>query len=132
VEELEHLLLAALTAGECPNLSLTTVSPEAKKLAKELKKKLHPGSYERLRAASRSFRTDRMPERAAHWLKTVELAGGRAGLLACGDVAVAADLVRKHPLSGLTLGQDQVADIMCFSVSAEYATLRGRLGVAIA
>ena len=52
--------------------------------------------------------------------------------LACGDLSVAAELVRKHPVRGQTVEDDQVSDLMCFAVSDEYAKLRGRLGVAIA
>ena len=132
VDELGVLLKASLLSGECQSLPAEDVTSEAKKLAKDLRKKLHPGSYERLRAACRSFRPEDLDARVAHWLRTVELAGGRAGLLACGDVAVATELVRRHPVRGQTPEADQVSDIMCFSVSDEYAKLRDRLGVRIA
>jgi hypothetical protein len=93
---------------------------------------LHPGSRERLRAASENYPIHEIEHRVARWLRAVELAGGRVGLLACGDVSIAAELVKRHPVRGTTSEEDQVTDIMSFSVSDEYATLRGRLGVAIA
>ena len=132
VEELQLLLVAALCAGECPNLRAVAVDAEARRLAKDLKKKLHPGSYERLRAACRAFPSSQLEERVSHWLKTAELVSGRAGLLACGDVSIAAELIRKHPVRGHTHGDTQLSDVLCFAVSDEYAKLRGRLGVAIA
>src|SRR5690606_31497808 len=99
--ELAQLLAASLLVGECPQLDGRSLDAEAKRLAKDLKKRLHPGSFERLRAASRSFANPALEERARAWLKTVTLAGGRAGLLACGDVSIACELARRHPHSGL-------------------------------
>ncbi len=131
VDDLALLVNAALLAGECPALS-GTPSSEVKKLAKDLKKKLHPGSYGRLCTACSTFQPGDLMGRVAHWLRTVELAGGRAGLLACGDVSIAAELVREHPVKGQVSEEDQVFDLMSFAVSDEYAQLRARLGVAIA
>jgi len=132
VDELVTLVSAALVLGECPRASEQAASADVKKLAKELKKKLHPGSFGRLCAASAAFNPAALEGRVRAWLRAVELTAGRAGLLACGDVAVAAELVRRHPVVGQTAQEDQVSDLLCFSVSDEYAKLRGRLGVAIA
>jgi hypothetical protein len=64
---------------------------DARRLAKDIKKKLHPGSRERLRAVALRYPVEEIDARVARWLRAVELAGGRAGLLACGDVAIAAE-----------------------------------------
>ncbi|HEU5076198.1 MAG TPA: hypothetical protein VFU02_18525, partial [Polyangiaceae bacterium] len=132
VDELVTLVYAALVAGECPAYGEQAASSEVRKLARELRKKLHPGSYARLAAACAAFSPGRLEERVCSWLRAVELTRGRAGLLACGDVAVALELVRRHPVVGQTPQEDQVSDLLWFSVSDEYAKLRGRLGVAIA
>jgi hypothetical protein len=132
VEELTSLVRAALVAGECPGLPMADLNPAFRKLAKDLKRKMHPGSYGRLCAASQRVRPDALERLARDWLRTLELTGGRAGLLACGDVSVAAELVQKHPQRGQTREEEQVSDLMSFSVSDEYTKLRRRLGVAIA
>jgi tetratricopeptide (TPR) repeat protein len=132
LEDLSFLFSAALVAGECPAWPAASASGEEKKLARDLSKNMHPGSYERLRAACRAFHPVQHETRLRAWLRGVELTAGRAGLLACGDVSIAVDLVRKHPVQGETREDDQASDIMGFSVSDEYAKLRGRLGVAIA
>ena len=132
IDELVLLVSAALVAGECPAYAEQAANSEVRKLAKDLKKKLHPGSYARLTTACLAFHPRGLEARVCAWLRSVELTRGRAGLLACGDVAVAAELVRRHPVVGQTAQEDQVSDLLCFSVSDEYAKLRGRLGVAIA
>lgn len=131
-EEMATLVRASLAAAEVGKVTMKSLNSEGKRLAKELKKKLHPGSRERLRAAAANYPVDEIEPRVARWLRSVELAGGRAGLLACGDVAIAAALVKRHPVRGSTTQEDQVSDIMCYAVSGEYAEMRGRLGVAIA
>src|SRR5690606_34084275 len=132
VDELVTLVSAALVVGECPRYNEKVASADVRKLGRDLRKKLHPGSYGRLVAACASFEPRGLEARVRAWVRAVELTRGRAGLLACGDVAVAAELVRRHPVIGQTPQEDQVADLLCFSVSDEYAQLRGRLGVAIA
>ena len=131
-EELAMLVRASLAASGHRAVPMKSLSGEGKKLAKDLKKRLHPGSRERLKAASQGYPVEEIDQRVGRWLRSVELAGGRAELVACGDVSIAAELVKKHPVRGTTSEEDQVSDIMCFSVSDEYAQLRGRLGVSIA
>jgi len=65
-------------------------------------------------------------------LQRLELMGVRMGLLACGDVAIAADLLRRFPQAGLTTLEDQLGELYAFAISREYTSLRERIGVAIA
>jgi tetratricopeptide (TPR) repeat protein len=64
--------------------------------------------------------------------RAVERMACRAGLLACGDVNVAARLIAidGRTIGGLTAA-DRVRDLVAFSVSEPYARLRAALGVAI-
>ena len=62
----------------------------------------------------------------------MELIGARAGLVACGDVAAAADLVRRFPLNALTRPDEQLGELYAFAISDAYSMLRRRIGVAVA
>jgi hypothetical protein len=131
-EEMGTLVRAGLAASDVGKLTIKSLDSDGKRLAKEIKKKLHPGARERLRAVATRYPVDEIDQRVQRWLRSVELAGGRAGLLACGDVSIAAELVKRHPVRGATTEEDQVSDIMCYAVSEQYAKIRGRLGVAVA
>lgn len=66
------------------------------------------------------------------FLRSTERMACRAGLLACGDVNVAAHQVAidGRALAGLTAA-DRVKDLIGFSVSEPYARLRSALGIAV-
>lgn len=65
------------------------------------------------------------------FLRSLERTACRAGLLACGDVNVAAHQIAidGRTIGGLTAA-DRVRDLVAFSVSEPYARLRAGLGVA--
>jgi tetratricopeptide (TPR) repeat protein len=65
------------------------------------------------------------------WTRTVERTACRVGLLAAGDVNVAARLlaVDARGVAGMS-AKDRVNDLVAFSVSQRYAGLRSALGVA--
>ena len=65
------------------------------------------------------------------WSRTVERTACRVGLLAAGDVNVAARLlaVDARGVAGMS-AKDRVNDLVSFSVSQRYAGLRSALGVA--
>jgi hypothetical protein len=73
-----------------------------------------------------------IPARAERALRHLELVGVRAGLLASADVAAASELIRRFPIEGVTHAEDQLAELHTFAISAEYAALREKMGVAIA
>ncbi len=66
------------------------------------------------------------------FLRSTERMACRAGLLACGDVNIAAHQVAidGRALAGLTAA-DRVKDLIGFSVSEPYARLRSALGIAV-
>jgi hypothetical protein len=69
--------------------------------------------------------------RVERLMRSAELTGVRAGLLLVGDVAKAADLVRRFPTEGLTRAEDQLGELFQFAISEGYAKLRQRLGVGV-
>lgn len=79
----------------------------------------------------------RMSERSrdidlVQWSRATELAASRLGLLACGDVNVAARVIQLEARTSGGLGpQDRVRDLLAFSLSSRYATLRRAIGFAV-
>lgn len=65
------------------------------------------------------------------WVRSVERTACRAGLLACGDVTVAARILAVDPrAAGGLAAADRIRDLLAFSVSASHASLRETLGIA--
>jgi len=62
--------------------------------------------------------------------RTAELVAGRAGLLACGNLELAAKITERAPL-GAWPAAEQSADLVAYSLGDEYSALRARLGVAL-
>jgi hypothetical protein len=75
--------------------------------------------------------TPGLGERLLYFRRTVSLAGGRAGLLACGNLELAIRLTERFPISDGGALDAQIGDLMRFAVSAEHASLRERIGVAV-
>jgi hypothetical protein len=128
--ELAALLLAALSIGGLPDLPLKKLEGEAKLLARGLRRTFSDAPAD-LVALARDFPVRDSAERIFSWAKSIELASGRAGLLACGNLELAAELTRNYPLGGLVDAEQQVKDLLAFAVSDEYAVLRDRLGVLV-
>jgi hypothetical protein len=65
------------------------------------------------------------------WLRAVERAACRAGLLACGDLTTAARVlsVDRHAVAGMSAAE-RLRDLVPFSVSEDYSRLRRQLGIA--
>ena len=68
--------------------------------------------------------------RLTAWARGAELLAGRAGLLACGNLELAAAVTERAPLATVS-SREQVDDLIAYSLSPEYALLRARLGVAL-
>jgi golgin subfamily B member 1 len=66
------------------------------------------------------------------WSNAVDLTGTRAGLLVCNDLEVAARLAQSEPMSvGVVEPKEKVRDLILWSISDEYFTLREHLGLII-
>jgi hypothetical protein len=131
VSELAALLLAALSIGGAPGVPLKRLEDDAKLFARGLRRHLDRSAVARLEALAPDFPLREASARVRAWARSAELTAGRTGLLASGSTVVAAKLVEKFPLGGSVDAKDQVRDLLAYSVSEPYATLRDRLGVAI-
>jgi len=131
VPELAALLLAMLSLGGVAQLPFKKLDGDAKLFARGLKRHLSRDALGRLESGAQKFPLREATQRMLAWARAVELGAGRAGLLACGDLELAVKTTRAFPLSGLAETEDQVGDLLAYSVSEEYAALRQHLGVAV-
>jgi hypothetical protein len=117
---------AALTAtGSPPKLDA-----DAKLLVRGLRRHVRGPVLSNLAAAVGSNSPAELAARLSIWARQTALLGGRAGLLACGNLALAASVIERAPLPGAS-ATEQLDDIVAYSVSDEYARLRERLGVSV-
>jgi tetratricopeptide (TPR) repeat protein len=131
VGELTDLLLAALSIGGSEQVPFRKLDGDTKLFARGLKRHLSKDSIAKLQTLTPAFPVTEAKARVQGWALSVQRAAGRAGLLASGNVEVAVNLTRRFPLGGLIQVEDQVKDLMAYSVSGEYASLRERLGVLV-
>jgi hypothetical protein len=122
---LAQAAVAVVTTGPMPRLD-----GDAKLFARGLRRQLRGPALTRLRAAIGQSSASDVSRRLRSWARSGELVGARAGLLACGNLALAARLTEASPLPG-TSAREQLDDLIGYSLSEEYASLRERLGVAL-
>ncbi len=98
----------------------------------EMQKRMSPQAMEQLGAVVQRF-VQATPEiNLAKWGHAVDAVSHRAGFMVCGDLAVAARAVAVEPvvLDGPTI-KDKVRELVLFSISEEYFSVRAQMGFAI-
>jgi hypothetical protein len=130
--EVASLLEATAAFAGSSSFDTRTLDADAKRLHGAVRAELPPSELERLRGAAHDLSPVDLVERARRALVRAELIGVRAGLVACGDVSVAADLIDRFPENGLTTLAEQKGELFAFAISDAYDALRQRLGVALA
>jgi hypothetical protein len=128
VTHLEDLFAAALAIGQ-PGIKLPAhMHTRTKIVADAILPVLEPAQLASLREEVRAYVRARGADMRMHaWARAAELTSCRAGLLLCGDLAVAADVVGREPDGG-----ERVRDLETFWVSTHCTALRRHLGVALA
>jgi len=129
-EELEALGRAAMSIGS-PESAGRALGSDAKLFARGLKRHLRPPAIAHLGSVTRMLSTEALATHFRSWSRAVDRAAARGGLLACGNVELALRLTERFPLANATSAADQGDDLLAYSVSAEYAALRERLGVQV-
>ncbi|MGC4092413.1 MAG: hypothetical protein QM756_31960 [Polyangiaceae bacterium] len=130
--ELTELLRAGLALGGSPSVDVRTLDGDAKRLYAALRREVRGAALEQLQSLAREFAADDLSERAEAELRRLELLGVRAGLAVSGDVGAAAELIQRFVPSGLTSTEEQLGELYAFAISRQYASLRQRMGVAVA
>lgn len=125
--ELEALGRAAvaLVATTAPR-----VEGDAKLLVRGLRRHLRGPVLTRLSEAIQGQSATEVGARLRIGARTAELVAGRAGLLACGNLELAARVTERAPPRSVS-ASEQTADLIAYSLRDEYSALRARLGVAV-
>jgi hypothetical protein len=103
---------------------------EARLLSRGLKRHLNPPALENLGTVLGAGSASTVTARLKGWARSSETIAARAGLLACGNLTLAAKVTEAAPLPGSSAAE-QVDDLIVYSLSDEYAALRARIGVAV-
>ncbi|MGO9834097.1 MAG: tetratricopeptide repeat protein [Polyangiaceae bacterium] len=128
LDELRSLVTAALALvlGRGAHLP-----PDVDRTARDLALRLDPPSRAALESAVQRVTDRDGPLDLLSWLRAVERASCRAGLLACGDLMIASRVLSldRHAVGGMSAAE-RVRDLVPFSVSEAYGGLRRTLGIA--
>jgi hypothetical protein len=126
VPYLEDIFLAALRIG-VPEISLPKeVVVRADIIAQAMLPCLEPPQIERLRRLVARFLARGGVANLKRWARAAEWTACRTGLLLCGDLATASDVLAAEPK-----GRERVRQIEAFWASDEATELRRQLGVEI-
>jgi hypothetical protein len=127
VPDLEDLFLAALTLGN-PALPLAAdVKQRAVPIAAALAPLLQATQMDALRAHLLRFVEEGGRTNLQRWGVAVDKTACRAGLLLCGDLVTAADVLKAEEGPNGEL----LRDLIAFATSAAHANLRGQLGITL-
>ncbi|MDB4980275.1 MAG: Tetratricopeptide 2 repeat protein [Myxococcales bacterium] len=97
-----------------------------------LQKTLPPQALEQLGVNVQRFIATKADVDLHKWSNAVDLTGTRAGLLMCNDLEVAARLAQAEPVAvGVVEPKEKIRDLILWSISDEYFTLREHLGLVI-
>lgn len=129
-DELEALVRAAQALGST-NGAPRALDADGKLFLRGLKRHLRGDRVKLVAEAVQTLPASGVRARLAAFQRSVDRSAGRAGLLACGNLELAAALTERFPQKSELDVNAQVEDLFCFSTSEEYATLRERLGVAV-
>jgi tetratricopeptide (TPR) repeat protein len=130
--QLRVVFLAALKLAQ-PSF---TVKPEVAQPVAQyldlLKKLVAPQMAEQLSVVVQRFISSQTEADLPRWARAVDLTATRAGFLMCNDLEVAARLVQGEAVAvGVAEPKDKVKDLLQWSVSDEYFTVREHLGLVI-
>lgn len=132
LRDLGAVLLSALSFGGDVAAEVGSMEGEAQELTLRLSEELESEEREALQRACGAFDIRNTRRRIVAWARSVHLSAGRAGLIACGDVRLAAELTRRFTPPGDLDVHAAVADLCAYAISRSYADARGRLGIGAA
>ncbi|HSZ84002.1 MAG TPA: hypothetical protein VLA14_17080, partial [Polyangia bacterium] len=132
VAELKVVFLAALRLVQ-PSLPVKPdLAQPVGQYYDALRKLMPPQMTEQLGVVVQRFLATKGEADLHKWANAVDLTATRAGLLVCNDLEVAARLAQSEPVSvGVVEPKEKIRDLIQWSISDEYFTLREHLGLII-
>jgi hypothetical protein len=100
--------------------------------AQELFKHMQPIQRDGLKLVVNKFVEDGAKVDLKRWMQSIEVTACRAGLLLCADLEIAKKIIAAEPQLPVDLTpQEKLKELIVFSVSEQYFTLRKALGIAV-
>ncbi len=100
--------------------------------AMELVKHMQPVHRESLRLVVQKWIEDGAKADLKRWMQATEITATRAGLLLCADLEIARKIIAAEPqLPGDLPPAEKTKELLVFSVSEQYFSLRKALGIAV-
>jgi hypothetical protein len=132
VNELKVLLFAAIKVIVADFNVPAEMAPAVNQTAAELVKYMQPIQRDGLRLIVQRFMEDGAKADLKKWMQTVEVTGARAGLLLCADLEIAKKIISAEPqIPGDLPPVEKMKELLVFSVSEQYFSLRKALGIAV-
>jgi tetratricopeptide (TPR) repeat protein len=132
VAELKVVFLAALRLVQPKFEVKADVAQPVAQYLHALQRMVQPQVLEQLTAVVQRFIAAKGEADISRWSNAVDMTATRAGLLICNDLDVAARVVQTEPVSiGVAEPKDKIRDLLLWSISDEYFTLREHLGLVI-
>ncbi len=100
--------------------------------ASELVKHMQPVQRESLKLVVQKWMEDGATADLKRWMQAIEITACRAGLLLCADLEIAKKIIAAEPqLPGDLPPAEKMKELLVFSVSEQYFSLRKTLGIAV-
>ena len=100
--------------------------------AQALRRFMEPMAFEALAAAVKHWMNEGSTANIKRWMQSVELTAVRAGFLASGDLEIAKRILAVEPqLPGDLSPVEKMRELLLYSVSEDYMSIRRSLGVTI-
>jgi tetratricopeptide (TPR) repeat protein len=132
MNELKVLLFAAIKVIMNDFAIPPDMAQAVNQTAAELVKYMQPIQRDGLRLVVQKFMEDGAKADLKRWMQTVETTACRAGLLLCADLEIAKKIIAAEPqLPGDLPPTEKMKELIVFSVSEQYFSLRKALGIAV-
>ena len=130
--ELEVLLYGALRVAFPEYPAPEAIAPAVEETGRDLAKYMQPAQKQSLRFVAQRYIEEGAKIDIPGWLRSIELTAVRAGFVLCADLDIAKKVLSAEPhLAGDLAPGEKMKELLRFSVSDAYATVRHALGIAI-
>jgi hypothetical protein len=132
IAQLKMVFLAALRLVQPKFEIRADMQQPVNQYVDHLRKVIPPQNLEQLGVVVQRFIAAKGEADLNKWSNAVDMTATRAGFLMCGDLDVAVRLVQAEPVTvGVAEPKEKVKDLIHWSISDEYLTLREHLGLVI-